>query len=37
LGDITNALVHAKVALEAAPEAQKERVQTLIDQLNAIP
>ena len=37
LGDITNALVHANVALEAAPEAQKERVQTLIDQLNAIP
>ena len=37
LGDIPNAKVHANAALEAAPEAQKQRVQTFIDQLNAVP
>ena len=36
LGDIENALIHADLALEAAPEAQKQRVQTFIDQLNAL-
>lgn len=33
LGDVTNALVHAQIALEAAPDEQKSRVQTLLDQL----
>jgi tetratricopeptide (TPR) repeat protein len=37
LGDVPNALVHANLALEAAPEAQKGRVQTLLDQLNSAP
>lgn len=37
IGDIDNALIHANEALEAAPEAQKERVQSLLDQLNAVP
>jgi tetratricopeptide (TPR) repeat protein len=37
LGDFANALIHAQIALEAAPEASKERVQTFIDQITIVP
>jgi tetratricopeptide (TPR) repeat protein len=37
LGEKANALDHAKVALEAAPASQKEKLQTLITQIQALP
>lgn len=36
-GDKENALLHARAALEAAPEAQKERIQALLNQIEALP
>jgi tetratricopeptide (TPR) repeat protein len=37
MGDKSNALAHAKAALDAAPDDQKDRLQTIIDQIQALP